>query len=227
MTLAIAGLVAGGSFTWYSSQRSAQFYDGARQVESQLKDIQTSITANELPEGAPFPTPNGSIRPLIFATAATVDSADGNNRQLTIQYLSARYDADTNLINPIDTSAYDTRQVFLPDGMIYHGVAVDNTLGCPQDINAWDTTTLTYDSGVQTVAFRREPLVINHFAGGSVSSSFTEWGGDSPAAGSVTSLPCAVAWQFWSQEGADTNNPRFRAEIVFNIKNATMRLVTH
>lgn len=243
ITLALGAMLAGGSFLWYASQRGTQFYDGARQIESQIKEVQSGIDANEVPAGAAIPTPNITTRigHTVFATSVSADGTDSAlasptlARQLTVRYYTAQYNMDTGRITTVaSASPYVVRQVDLPIGMVYRGIRrLPSVAGVPcADLNNWSSsnpagaTLIQGAASISTITFRREPKALNYFAGSGVDSAYASWGGDNPTPGSATSIPCGVMWEFWSQEMVGSN-PRFRAEIVYNFASSSFRLVTH
>lgn len=245
ITLAIAGLLTAGSFAWYSTQRSSQFYDGARQIESQLKDIQTSILTNEVPDPLLIPTPNNLTRigHTVFASSVTANGTDSTSanptfaRQLTVRSYTAQYNMDTGrIISVAITSPYVDRQVTLPAGMVYRGMRrlqSPSPPGAPcADLNNWSSSNTQGAAliegaySINTITFRQEPKALNYFDVSGVVADYTAWGGDNPAPGVAASIPCGVMWEFWSQEMIG-GNPRFRAEIVYNFATSSFRLVTH
>lgn len=243
ITLALGAMLAGGSFLWYSSQRGSQFYDGARQIESQIKEVQSGIDANEVPDGSIIPTPNITTRigHTVFATSVSVngtDSASANPtlaRQFTVRHYTAQYNMDTGRITTVaNGSPYVVRQVTLPIGIVYRGMRrLPSAAGVPcADLNNWSSSNpagaalVEGAASINTITFRREPKALNYFAGSGVDSTYAAWGGDNPAPGAAASIPCGVMWEFWSQEMVG-GNPRFRAEVVYNFASSSYRLVTH
>lgn len=219
ITLALSSLLVAGSFMWYSSQASAQFYDGVRQIESQIKLVQTGINTNELPN--PLPTNH-----QIFASAVTLDPS--NDRHIVSGLFMAEYDdvgIKSNGIAPADTYSPKT-DAFLPNGIVYQGSEIIND--CTTDLNALSEDRIFDKATVaQTVTFRREPVAFNQFQAGGPSVNYANWGGDRPTPGGATaSSSCGLVLQFVSVE-KNGSDPRFHAEIVFNFKNTSYRLVTH
>lgn len=226
ITLALGAMLAGGTFVWYSTQRSSQFYDGARQIESQIKQVQTVINANEI-EDANKP-PAGEI------LYSSVISADGGDpKKLKAYVFSVAYDPVTNKIEGTATprTFAPVREIQLPAGVVYHGYRWKPGVGgvCSEDINSWtiDNDTSATSTGINIIAFRRDPRTFNFSAPGIASNTYAEQGGDNPVAGALDSLPCGVMWEFWSEEMINATTPRFKAEIVYNFVNTSFSLVTH
>ena len=221
ITLALSSLLVAGSFMWYSSQASAQFYDGVRQIESQIKLVQTGINTNELPNPLP---PNHQI----FASAVTLDPS--NDRHIVSGLYMAEYDDAgilPNGIAPADTFSPKI-DAFLPNGIVYRG---SENLDCMKlndpDVLSNYNILPEIPRPPQTVTFRREPVAFNQFQAGGPSVNYANWGGDhSTPGGATASSPCGLVLQFVSVE-KNGSDPRFHAEIVFNFKNTSYRLVTH
>lgn len=252
IVLGISSLLVAGSFAWFSSKRSTDFYDSMRQVESAIREAQSEISSNYLPGQAPgcqtearTACPVGKNE-LIFAvgvgvkvaTSANSETDDSDNK-LYISNIKASTDPITKKISAVNAGSYGSREVLLPSTMKFAGYRVSlppcnrPTYDDWTRLNATETLKSAFnDAGI--ITFRKEPNVMNSFVGstsGWATDYATGWGGDDPVRilasnrGAVTSIPCAVMWQFESLEKAG-GNPRFTAEIVYDLTKRTTKLQT-
>jgi len=49
MVLGIASLMIGGAFAWFDTQKSSDFYNEVRQVESRIREVQSQNTSSQVP----------------------------------------------------------------------------------------------------------------------------------------------------------------------------------
>lgn len=240
IVLGISSIIVAGSTAWFESQKSVTFVNEVRQLESEVRLAQSQINTNELPGfGSGCQTAARTGCPIgqnqqVFSSLVRMNTTPGNERVLTIDYLSATTNPTTKQVLANGISTYSSRNITLDAGVQYIG---SRTLSgvCASSYDGWTRRNLMGAGGITTgadgIAFRHDPNVMNHF-GGSGSSVYQDWGGDNPtstlnAGGSIATMPCAVMWQFESVERLNgSSEPRFSAELVFDIRNKSIKLQT-
>lgn len=252
MVLAISSLLIGGSLAWFDSRKSVDFNDQVRQIESEIRSIQSESSTNRSPSGgASF-----ALGEELFGTAISISPETLATPQTTMRVYYLKQLAPAGASAQAEgIVSYSTREIQLPATLYlvgYQNIAPTDAVCSNKVKPATAGTGVTSVSEQSLVVFRQTSGSYNAFsrpdstsvvaqAGGprpvwsGTISSRPGWRGSyddesytysgSPAAGPLASQPCAVLWRFESVERSGAN-ARFSAEIQFNLRDGTTTVQT-
>ncbi len=135
MVLGIASLMIGGAFAWFDTQKSSDFYNEVRQVESRIREVQSENTSSIVPgftgDSNCSPVVTSSCNKLttgeeVFGTAVAmaVPSPGDTFVKLKTLYLKKGPESTTAPIQSLWIESYSNREVDLPAGLRLEGFKV-------------------------------------------------------------------------------------------------------
>lgn len=252
IVLGISTMLMGGVFAWFNSRRSVDFLNQVRQIESQIRSVQSESVSNRAPNGA---TTIASGEEL-FGTAVGIAPEALATPQTTLRvfYLKQLAPGPTGQSEGVDEYGA-VENIALPSTIYLAGyrIIAPNDPVCPQKTKPRTSgVSVTSPTQQSLIVFRQNRASYNAFSwpdstnipprlttgfrptwSGSISGQ-PGWRGSyddesynytSVTAGPLASQPCAVLWLFDSVE-RNGANPRFTAEIQFNLLDGTTTVQT-
>ena len=149
MVLGIASLMIGGAFAWFDTQKSSDFYNEVRQVESRIREVQSENTSSIVPgftgDSNCSPVVTSSCNKLttgeeVFGTAVAmaVPSPGDTFVKLKTLYLKKGPESTTAPIQSLWIESYSNREVDLPAGLRLEGFKVFGDGLCTSgSYNSW------------------------------------------------------------------------------------------
>lgn len=253
IVLGISTMLIGGAFAWFNSRKSVDFYDQVRQIESQIRSVQSESVSNRAPDGA---TAINSGEEL-FGTAVGIAPENLASPQTTLRvfHLKQLAPGATGQSEGIDEYG-GVEDIALPPTMYLAGYRIISPTDavCSQKTKPRTSgASVTSPAQQSLIVFRQNRVSYNAFSwpdstnippqlvsgprptwSGSISGrpgwrgsyddeSYNYTSGSSSAP--LASQPCAVLWLFDSVE-RNGANPRFTAEIQFNLLDGTTTVQT-
>jgi hypothetical protein len=245
-------MLIAGSLAWFNSRKSVDFSNQVRQIESEIRSIQSESSSNKAPNGgASFASGEE-----LFGAAVGITPENLATPQTTMRVYYLKQTAPGATGQSEGIASYSSREIQLPATLYlagYQNIAPNDSV-CSNKVKP-----KTAGVGVTNVAqqslivFRQISGSYNAFSrpdsatvapqliggprvpwGGTVSST-PGWRGSyddesynystGSGTGPLASQPCAVLWRFESVERSGAN-PRFSAEIQFNLVDGTTTVQT-
>ncbi len=164
IVLGISSLLIGGSFAWFSSQRTVNFYDQMRQIESRVRKVQSDSQTNIVPGFSPGGACNDRTNPgcvltegeQVFGTAISVENqAAASPTKVRIYYLESTNPDDSlykraDSVVPYGPAVNYSEDVTLPTDMRFLGYRVYG--------HRFNIATGTYDCRLADAALIKWPL---------------------------------------------------------------------
>lgn len=253
VVLGISTMLVGGAFAWFNSRKSVDFFDQVRQIESQIRSVQSESVSNRAPDGA---TAISSGEEL-FGTAVGIAPETLATPQTTLRvfHLKQLAAGATGQSEGVDEYG-GVEDIPLPSSLFLAGY---QNIAPTDGVCSQKTKPRTSGSGVTSpaqqslIVFRQNRVSYNAFSlpdstniipqltsgprptwSGTISAR-PGWRGSyddesynytsGSGATPLASQPCAVLWRFESVERIGAN-ARFTAEIQFNLLDGTTTVQT-
>lgn len=253
LVLGISSMLIVGSLAWFNSRKSVDFSNQVRQIESEIRSIQSESTSNKAPTGgASF-----ALGEELFGVAVGVTPENLAAPQTTMRVYYLKQTAPGATGQSEGIASYSAREIQLPATLYlagYQNIAPTDAI-CSNKVKPKTAGTGVTNVAQQSlIVFRQISGSYNAFSrpdsatvtpesvfggpkpawSGTVSSR-PGWRGSyddesynysgSPGVGPLASQPCAVLWRFESVE-RNGANARFSAEIQFNLVDGTTTVQT-
>lgn len=206
MVLGISSLMIGGALAWFDTQKTSDFYNEVRQVESRIREVQSENSSSIVPgftdDPACSPIVTSACLKLttgeeVFGTAVSiaVPSPGDTFMRLKTLYLKKGPESTTVPIQSLWVDRYDIKQVELPAGLRLEGFKVFGDGACtsgaynswrnlPHEVGAGGTDYIS-PGNESMIVFRRTtggynafwPTDPTNFVRATVNASKPVWGG--------------------------------------------------